>query len=460
MAKGFTNLDTANAVETAKAIAEGHFSALEACDAAIDRIEQRNGAMNAVIIQDFDRAREKANKLDKSRVAGDHCPLLGVPMTVKESIDVEGLPSSWGFPASASNIAERDSIAAKRLKSAGAIILGKTNVPVALADWQSDSPVYGRTVNPYDHTRSPGGSSGGAAVALATGMVPLEVGSDIGGSVRIPAHFCGVFGHKATYGIIPMKGHEYPGADALPPELAVLGPLARSAGDLAVTLDVLAGSVDTSPYALMLPAAPRKSLSEYRVLVLDAHPAIETDRMISEPLNMLAENLEDVGASVVREVEGMPNLAVAHSSYRHMLLSIITRDMPGGTPVDAHGWMDLKDQQMRCARQWNKMFKHVDVVLTPPFGVVAFPHNDNPDWSARRLIINGKEEPYGTQVAWPGLATFPGLPATVAPIGHTDIGLPIGVQIVGASYNDHTTIEFATLLEREGLTLTALRTME
>ena len=157
MAKGFSNLDTASATETAKAIAGGHVSALEACDAAIDRIEQRNVAVNAVIIQDFDRARENAKILDKSRVADDQRPLLGVPMTVKESIDVEGLPSSWGFPASASNFAERDSIAAQRLKSAGAIILGKTNVPVALADWQSDSPVYGRTINPYDHARSPEG---------------------------------------------------------------------------------------------------------------------------------------------------------------------------------------------------------------------------------------------------------------------------------------------------------------
>ena len=196
------------------------------------------------------------------------------------------------------------------------------------------------------------------------------------------------------------------------------------------------------------------------MLILDAHPAIETDISISEPLNLLAESLEDAGVSIVRDVVGLPDLAAAHSSYRHMLLSIITRDLPGGTPVDAHGWMDLKDQQMRCARQWNEVFRHVDVVLTPPFGVAAFPHNDNPDWSARRFIINGKEEPYGTQVAWPGLATFPGLPATVAPIGHTDEGLPVGVQIMGASYNDHTTIEFTSLLEREGLTLSALRTME
>ena len=458
MAKGFTNLDTANAVDTAKAIAGGHVSALEVCDAAIDRIEQRNDAVNAIIIQDFERARENAKMLDKTRDAGDQRPLLGVPMTVKESIDVEGLPSSWGFPAAASNVAERDSIAALRLKSAGAIILGKTNVPVALADWQSDSPVYGRTVNPYDPVRSPGGSSGGAAAALATGMVPLEVGSDIGGSIRIPAHFCGVFGHKTTYGIIPMKGHEYPGADALPPELSVLGPLARSAGDLAIALDVLAGLPDTSPYTLALPVAPQKSLGGYRVLVLDAHPAIETDLSISKPLNLLAENLEHAGVSIVRDVDGMPDIAAAHSSYRHMLLSIITRDMPGGTPVDAHGWMDLKDQQMRCARQWNEVFKHVDVVLTPPFGLAAFPHDDNPDWGARRLVINGKEEPYGTQVAWPGLVTFPGLPATVAPIGYSDEGLPVGVQIVGASYNDHTTIEFASLLEREGLSLSPVYT--
>ncbi len=454
------NLDKATAAQTAMAVQQGEVSALKVCEAAISRIEQRDGPINAIVVRDFERARLAAKTLDDSFNQDDQRPLLGVAMTVKESVGVAGLPSSWGIPEFADADAETDSVAVQRLKAAGAIILGKSNIPMALADWQSDSPVYGRTVNPHDASRTPGGSSGGAAAAIASGMVPLELGSDIGGSVRVPSHMCGVFGHKSTYGIIPMVGHEFPGSDCLSPELAVLGPLARTADDLALALDVLAGPDEHSPYLLNLPKAKPGLLQDYRVLVLENHPAIETDGSVSKPLSKLVEKLEDIGVSVVRHVEGMPDLAAEHADYRQMLLAIITRDMPSGTPVDAHGWMDLKDKQMRCARQWNKVFEHVDVILTPPFGVPAFHHDDNPDWAARRLIINGDLAPYGNQVAWPGIATFPGLPATAAPIDFTNAGLPVGVQIIGASYHDHTTIKFAALLEKEGLTADALAGIE
>ncbi|HRK68762.1 MAG TPA: amidase family protein, partial [Hyphomonas sp.] len=214
-APAITDLAKLGAAATAEAVRSGKISALEACDAAIARIEALDKTINAVVVRDFERARAAARQIDETRKADDPRRLLGVPMTVKESNDVEGLPSTWGFESFANVDAPRDAVVVQRLKAQGAVILGKTNVPVALGDWQSENPVYGRTLNPYDPARSPGGSSGGAAAALATGMVPLEIGSDIGGSIRMPSHMCGVFGHKPTWGIVPLRGHGFPGTDGL-----------------------------------------------------------------------------------------------------------------------------------------------------------------------------------------------------------------------------------------------------
>ena len=447
------DLATATALDTARAVAGGEFSAVEACDAAIARIEALDGPVNAVVVRDFDRARAAAKTVDASRKSGDPRPLLGVPMTVKESNDVAGLPTTWGIPDFKSLPVREDGVAVARLKAAGAVILGKTNAPVALADWQTVNPIYGRTVNPYDHKRTPGGSSGGAAAALATNMVPLEVGSDIGGSIRVPAHMCGVYGHKPTWGIIPLKGHGFPGADGIDVRLATVGPMARSAADLAVALDVLAGPVDGSAYKLALPAPRHASLKDFRVFVLDNHPVAATDASVRDPLNALAEKLERAGAKVTRGVRDLPDLAAAHAMYSRMLTSIVTRGAPDARPFEAHAYMELEDAQMRITRQWRAVFRDIDVVLAPPFGVPAYPHDESPDWGARTLTVDGKATPYSAQLGWPGLATWPGLPATAAPIAKTKDGLPVGVQIMGDTFDDRTTIAFAGLLQRDGLAL-------
>lgn len=446
------DVNVASAAATARAVRDGTISAREACDAAIARIERLDGPINAVVVRDFDRARAAAKRIDATRTKGDRRPLLGVPMTVKESNDVADLPSTWGMPVFKDLPVAEDGIAVARLKSAGAVILGKTNAPVALADWQAVNPIYGRTVNPYDHTRSPGGSSGGAAAALAAGIVPLELGSDIGGSIRVPAHMCGVFGHKPTYGLVPLKGHGFPGTDTVDVPLAVLGPMARSAEDLDLALNVLAGPVAGVAYKLDLPPPRHATLSAYRVLVLDAHPSAATDATIRNALHTLAGNLDRAGTRVEYETNGLPDLAAAHRNYTKMLGAVTTRGTPGVTPIDAHAWMELEDEQMRLARHWQTIFTDFDIVLTPPFGTPAFPHEDNPNWGARTLKIDGKDTPYGAQVAWPGVATFPGLPATAAPIGKTAAGLPIGVQIIGGIFEDRTTLAFANLLDQDGLT--------
>ena len=235
---------TAGAGEMAAALADRSVSAVELFDAAVARIERLDGPINAVVVRDFDRARDTAREADAALARGERRPLLGVPMTVKEAFNVAGLPTTWGLPAAKDWIAPTDATGVARLKGAGAVILGKTNVPPFLSDWQSANPVYGRTNHPLDPTRVPGGSSGGSAAVLATGMAPLEFGSDIGGSIRVPSAFCGVFGHKPSYNLVPQRGHTPPGTDGVGPPLNVVGPMARSVADLVLALNVTAGPAD------------------------------------------------------------------------------------------------------------------------------------------------------------------------------------------------------------------------
>jgi amidase len=450
MASGNTNLETATALDTAALVRSGQISAVEACEAAIERIEAKNGPLNAVVVKDYDRARAAAKAVDEIRTADDARPLLGVPMTVKEANDVAGLPTTWGFEMFANFQPQEDSPPVARLKAAGAVILGKTNVPVALADWQSVNPVYGRTVNPYDHSRTPGGSSGGSAAALASGMVPLELGSDIGGSIRFPSNFCGVWGHKPTYGIVPLKGHNVPGTDGVDVPLAVVGPMARSAADLTAALEVVAGSLNTG-WKLDLPAARHRSLKAFRILILSADDMPLVDDEVAAPIDTLADVLEKLGVTVIRKAHGLPDFASVHEDYLRLLNTAIMRGTPDARPIDAHTYMNLLDAQLNLQRQWANIFRNIDLVLSPAFSTAAFPHTDEPDWSKRSVIANGQAVPYATQLMWAGLATFPGLPSTAVPLARTSEGLPTGMQVVANLYEDRTTLAFAELLQAEGL---------
>ena len=345
-------------------------------------------------------------------------------------------------------IAKTDATAVARLKAAGAVILGKTNVAMWLADWQSDNPVYGRVNNPLDSTRTPGGSSGGAAAAVAAGMVPLELGSDIGGSIRVPAAFCGVYGHKPSYGLVPGRGHAPAGMDGAAPVLNVCGPLARSAADLDLALGVLAGpdNGDEAGYRLDLAPPRHERLADFRVLVLDNHPLVETDDAIRDAVQALAARLETAGAKVSRHNDRLPDLAAAQAVFATLLNTAISRGATNGPPPpSAYQWMDALDAQLSFRRQWAALFEDVDVVLAPTFGTVAFPHDDRP-FGQRSHRINGAETPYGAQIAWPGVALLPNLPATAMPIGFTRAGLPISAQAIGPFLEDRTTIAFAGLV--------------
>jgi amidase len=317
--------------ELVKALAERKISAREVLDTAITRIEALDPKINAVVVRDFDRARTAADAADAALARGERRPLLGLPMTVKEQFGVAGLPTTWDDPKFKDCKPEADALAVQRLKSAGAVILGKTNVPIRLQDWQSYNEVYATTNNPWDLGRSPGGSSGGAA-ALAAGCVALEVGSDIGGSLCCPAHFCGIFSHKPSLDLVPQRGSGPPQTPAIPVrgDLAVIGPMARSAADLAFELNVLAGPdelMEGVGYKLALPPPRHERLADFRVLVIDAHPLLPTATSIIAALDGLADRLAKAGCQVVRQSPKLPDLALTSRIYRELRSAFFSADL-------------------------------------------------------------------------------------------------------------------------------------
>ena len=453
-------------------------SAVELTNAAIARIEALDGKLNAVVVRDFDNARAAAKEADAALARGERRPLLGIPMTVKEAFNVAGLPTTWGIPTAKGRLVADDAATVERLKAAGAIIIGKTNVPLMLIDWQSYNEVYGTTNNPWDVTRTPGGSSGGSAAALAAGFVPLELGSDLGGSLRVPAHFCGVFAHKPTHGLVPLRGSVPPGAPSLPVEidLSVAGPMARSADDLALALDVLAGpdAPMATAYKLALPSPRHERLADYRVLVIDTHPLLPTANAIRAALDGLADRLAKAGAKVARTSPLLPDLGLLTRTYFSLMYSFFSADIPiegyrrlkqvaaaiapeandldtigsRGLVLDHRDWIWADRTRNGIAARWRDLFREFDLVLCPVVPTTAFPH-DHGDRQTRRIDIDGTSHRYSYQAVWAGLATLTGQPATAVPIGRSDQGLPIGVQIIGPYLEDRTTIAFAGLIERE-----------
>jgi amidase len=443
--------------ELVEALANRQISSRELVDASIVRIEALDPKINAVVVRDFDRARAAADAADAALARGERQPLLGLPMTVKEQFNVAGLPTTWGDPKFKDWRPHTDALAVQRLKAAGAVILGKTNVPINLGDWQSYNEVYGTTNNPWDLTRTPGGSSGGAAAALATGFVPLELGSDIGGSLRCPAHFCGVFSHKPSLDLVPQRGAGPPQTPAIPAEsaFAVIGPMARSAADLALELAVLAGPDELwngIGYKLALPPPRHDRLADFRVLVIDEHPLAPTAASVTAALDGLADRLAKLGCTVLRTSSKMPDLARTTRNYVELLSAFFSADLSPderlrveaaaqalspddlsipaarlrGLTMSHAAWIKSGRVRYGLRAGWQALFQDVDVVLCPPMPTVAFPQDHSP-MRARELDIDGKKLPYGNLIAWAGIATSNWLPATTMPIGHVDSGLPIGV---------------------------------
>ncbi|MBV8120590.1 MAG: amidase [Alphaproteobacteria bacterium] len=467
------------AAELMQALASRRISSRELVDEAIARIEALDHKINAVVVQDFDRARAAADDADAALARGEHRPLLGLPMTVKEQFTIAGLPTTWGYPNFRDWRAASDCLPVQRLKAAGAVMLGMTNVPLGLADWQSYNAVYGTTNNPWDFARTSGGSSGGAAAALAAGFVPLELGSDIGGSLRAPAHFCGVFSHKPSLDLVPQRGAGPPQTPVVPVrgDLAVAGPMARSAADLALELDVLAGPDERAEgvgYRLALPPPRHDRLDGFHVLVIDEHPLCPTASNVVKALDELTERLVKLGVRIVRDSPKLPDLALTTQTYVELLAAFFAADLPAdrraaienaaqslavddrsiaacrmrGFTISHTDWILATRRRAALRGRWLALFDDVDVVMCPAMPTPAFPHDHTP-MAARELDIDGQKRSYFDQLAWAGPATLNGLPATTAPIGRTETGLPIGLQIIGGYLDDRTTIAFAGMVERE-----------
>ena len=417
----------------------------------IDRIERFDGDLNAVVVRDFDRALEAAREADALRGRGEKLgPLHGLPMTVKESHALEGQPSTWGLPDFAEDRAAADGAVVERLRAAGAVLLGKTNVPSMLADFQSFNPVYGVTNNPWDTSRAPGGSSGGAAAALAAGLTALEVGSDIGGSIRNPAHYCGVYGHKPTHGIVPLRGHQPPGTplSAQGVDLAVAGPLARDAEDLALALDVLAGPdlFERRGWRLDLPAPRRVSLDGLRVAIWADEEMAPVSNEIAGRVHRVAEVTSRKGATVSDSARPDLSPQGSHEIYLRLLNAVTQGPNDESTYFD---WFLQHSRRGGLRLAWERFFQDWDVLVCPISATPAFPHDHTPDLAARVIDVDGQEQPMFRQLFWAGLTTVAGLPSTVFPTGLSESGLPIGLQVVGAAFDDRTTIEFARCMADE-----------
>ncbi len=446
------NLAEAGAGELAQALAARCVSALEVCDAAIARIEAGDAAINAVVVRDFERARDQARVADAALARGERRPLLGVPMTVKESFDIAGLPTTWGFDFALELPVTEDAVAVSRLKAAGAVILGKTNCAFALADWQTSNPIYGRTVNPLASSRTPGGSSGGSAAALAAGFVPLELGTDLAGSIRIPAHCCGLFAHKPSHGVLARRGMRFPGHDGAHEDpLGVIGPMARNASDLSLALDVLLGPdpAQAVGWRVALPSPRHARMADLRVLVAAEHPAAQASNDVRAAVQDIADALARAGTDVHSASPLLPDLMALTRAFGSMVSAFVTQGQPGPV-ISAHEWLALLDEQARVRARCGRLFEAFDVVLMPVFGTVAFPHFDEPDFTRRTLPIDGIATLYSAQGAWSAFASLAGLPATVVPVACDSEGLPIGVQIVGPYLHDRTTLAVATWLEAQG----------
>jgi amidase len=432
-----------SALHIAAQLRSGQLGAAECLEYFRERVERLNPALNAIVVLDWERARASARDADDALAHGrTRGPLHGVPMTIKESFDVAGLPTTWG-DRTLSYVAARDDLVVERLKAAGAVIFGKTNVPRRLLDFQSYNDIYGVTNNPWDRTRTPGGSSGGAAAALAAGLTALEVGSDIGGSIRNPAHYSGVFGHKPTYGVV--------GSDRLvtPPlvadgDLVVAGPLARSAEDLALALRLLLGPGRLNSAVSVALPEHRRALRDYRVAIWpdDAHAPVQ--REIADRCQSVADRLAALGAKVSDNARPDFDAAQATFVYRR-LLSAAT---DAANDLKHREWLQLDEERTRLRLAWRDFFREWDIVLCPIAASVAFEHQHGA-YRGRKLSIDGVEAPYFQQLFWAGLATCSYLPATVFPTGPGTQRLPIGLQAIGAAYADFQTIEFARLVAQE-----------
>ncbi len=462
-----SELAYSSAVAIADRIRRREISSREAVDYFLARVETLDQRIKSVVTIDAERARTEADAADAALARGEvRGPLHGVPMTIKDSFQTAGMRTTSGAPELASFIPTEDAWPVARLRDAGAIIFGKTNLPIYAGDLQSYNKVFGTTNNPHDVSRTPGGSSGGSAAALACGFTPLELGSDIGGSIRLPSHMSGIVGHKPSYGIVPAHG-QIPG----PPgtltlaDLAVAGPMARTIEDLKLGLDIMAGPNrwEKPAWHLELPPPRRPTLKQYRVAAWLDDPACRVEPEVVELLTSATQKLAGAGVRVDHEARPEFTLEKVADTF----FALLQAALAGGVPADrldeyaatvgdmpaAHTrrllamrhrqWLSYNERRLQMRKRWEEFFTQWDVILLPVMPCPAIAHDHSEPMASRIASVGGEQRPYWDLTTWMAPAGACYLPVTVIPVGRLKNGLPIGIQIVGAYLHDRTTLDLA-----------------
>ncbi len=464
-----------SATDLATLIRQKEIGVEELLDLFLARVERLNPRLTAIVSTDIPAARKRAREADQALRRGEVWgPLHGVPVTLKDSFDIVGMPSTWGVPELKDNYPAKNAPAVENFLNAGAIIFGKTNISAYHIGVITKNDVFGTTSNPWDLSRSPGGSSGGAAAAVAAGLTSLDMGVDFSGGVRHIAHYCGIFGHKPTYGITNLIGTVLPGLGAKP-DLAVIGPVARSVDDLRLALSLIIGPdpADAVAWTLNLPPPRQEGVKGLRVAVMLEHPQLLVDAAIKDRVQAVADFLASHGAELNETARPAIDMKSAFRVFMGILtiplatrrqdeqfwtrLSHVTQFLFSGeegsgmdeTELLSHAnWMSLDNARHMVCGAWAEFFKDCDVLICPAAPSVAMPHDMEKNWHERRLDVGGKPLSVAESTMWGAMASLGNLPATVAPAGLSPAGLPIGVQIIGPAYGDNTCLALAQYLER------------
>jgi len=445
---------TSSAGQLTAALRSGQLSARELLDLYLSRIEQLDrGGVNAVVTLDADRARATAAAADEALAGGQVLgPLHGLPITIKDAIETEGIRSTGGAVELADHVPACDAPAVARLKAAGAVVFGKTNLPRWCGDSQAYNELFGTTNNPWSFAHVPGGSSGGSAAALAAGFTGAELGTDIGGSVRAPAHCCGVYALKPSYGVVPNLGYlDHVGGGTTRTDINVFGPMARSAADLELLLSVLAAPspADTLAWRVELPESELSGLSGLRVAAWFDDEAAPVDTEYRGMLRETADALADAGARVD---DARPPLGVKAQMDRYLPLigAAVSPSFPEDVAAKISGshlaWLRHDEERAAIRRTWAEWFERYDVLLAPAWCTPAFEHDHEGDMTQRSVLVNGEPRKHLELSYWLMIVNLTNLPAVMVPIGRTAAGLPVGMQVVAPYLQDRRAIRVGELV--------------
>jgi amidase len=453
------------ASQAIQAIRNKVISSRELTEITFKRIQKYNPKINAFVTLIEEQAMAQAKQADEL-LAGKKATgkLHGLPILIKDTFMTAGVRTTVGSKYYANHVPTEDAVAVARYKQAGAVILGKTNLPEFAGDWQAYNQVAGTTNNPWDISRTPGGSTGGGAAAIAAGFGFLELGSDVGGSIRVPAHFCGVYGHKTTIDVVPFRGHIPPPPGALAPmELPVVGPLARSAEDLKLALEIIGGPAgyEATAYKWSLPAPRKNRLQDYRIgyVIDDSFCPLD-----STAKNVMVDAIDALRKKGANLTEGWPKGVDPNKSYDCYMFLIggsLTLGYPEalikqmselaktgnayakGATASHREYMQQTEQRFRAREVWQNYFKSFDAFLLPTAFVPAFEHNHQGEIETRKMPTTEGVRDYADLSKWISFPILTGCPATIAPVGRTKSGLPVGIQIIGPYLEDATPIDIA-----------------